>query len=218
MEKTFVITIARGFGTGGKEIATKVAKKFGIHCYENRILTLASEMSGIDELEFSNSNEKMPPQPSGLSFFLQKLPRSNSYIARNEKFVANDKLFQAQQEIITRLSKNESCVIVGKCADDILRYKQNVISLYIEAPREFCLKRTMDSMKTSREVANNTIEQTDKFRTEYYKYYTNGKDWTSVINYDMTLNSEKIGIDECVDLIVAYALKKFSHLDIEVKE
>lgn len=199
----FVVTFARGFGTGGKEIASLLAKDLGIHCYENRILTLASQMSGLDEKLFQSVNEKVRDN-GGFSSFLKGLPRAKSYIARNEKFVSDDKLFEIQSDIIRNLAETESCVIVGKCADYILRDRPNVVSIYIEAPRAFCLKRTMEKMGVTKEVAAATIEQTDKFRADYYKYYTKGNYWTNPVNYDMTLNSEKIGIEDCVKLIKQY--------------
>ena len=92
--ENYVVTFARGFGTGGKEIASKLAKELGIHCYENRILTLASQMSGLDEKLFQEVNEKVRSN-GGFSSFLKGLPRAKSYISRNEKFVSDDKLFEA---------------------------------------------------------------------------------------------------------------------------
>ena len=118
--ENYVVTFARGFGTGGKEIASKLAKELGIHCYENRILTLASQMSGLDEKLFQEVNEKVRSN-GGFSSFLKGLPRAKSYISRNEKFVSDDKLFEYQKQIIENLADTESCVIVGKCADYILR-------------------------------------------------------------------------------------------------
>ena len=214
----FVVTVARGFGSGGKEIASRLAKDLGIHCYENRILTLASQMSGKEKKMFQEVNEKIR-ENGGFSSFLKGLPRAKSYIARNEKFVSDDKLFEYQSKIIRDLAEKESCVIVGKCADYVLdlgpeggdrggdyvlRDKPNVVSIYIEAPRRFCLKRTMENMHVSEEVAHATIERTDKFRADYYKYYTHGNYWTNPVNYDMTLNSERVGIDDCVRIIEQY--------------
>lgn len=200
MSDNYVITFARGFGTGGKEIASKLAKELGIHCYENRILTLASQMSGLDEKLFQEVNEKVRTN-GGFSSFLKGLPRAKSYIARNEKFVSDDKLFEYQKQIIENLADTESCVIVGKCADWVLRGRDNVVSVYIEAPRDFCVKRTMENMGVTEEVANATITHTDKYRADYYEYYTHGNYWTNPVNYDMTLNSEKLGIDGCVKVI-----------------
>lgn len=199
----YVITFARGFGTGGKEIASKLAKELGIHCYENRILTLASQMSGLDEKLFDEVNEKVRTS-GGFSSFLKGLPRSKQYISRNEKFVSDDTLFEYQKKIIENLADTESCVIVGKCADWVLRGRDNVVSIYIEAPRDFCIKRTMEHMGVTEETANATIEHTDKYRADYYKYYTHGNYWTNPVNYDLTLNSEKVGVDNCVKVIEEY--------------
>ena len=202
-----VITFARGFGTGGKAIASQLAKELGIHCYENRILTLASQLSGLDENIFQEVNEKMR-ETSGFSSFLRGLPRSRRYISRNEKFVSDDKLFEYQSEIIKDLAEKESCVIVGKCADYVLKGKPNVVSIYIEAPRAFCVNRTMENMGVTEEVANATIERTDKFRADYYEYYTHGNYWTNPVNYDMTLNSERVGVQNCVKTIEQYLIIK----------
>ena len=203
MSDHYVITFARGFGTGGKEIASKLAKELGIHCYENRILTLASQMSGLDEKLFEEVNEKIR-STGGFSNFLRGLPRAKSYIARNEKFVSDDKLFDYQKQIIENLAETESCVIVGKCADWVLRGRPNVVSIYIEAPRDFCVKRTMEHMGVTEEVANATISHTDKYRADYYEYYTHGNYWTNPVNYDLVLNIEKVGVDNCVLVIKDY--------------
>ena len=201
--ENYVITFARGFGTGGKEIASKLAKELGVHCYENRILTLASQLSGLDEKLFEEVNEKVRTN-GGFSSFLKGLPRSRQYISRNEKFVSDDTLFEYQKKIIENLADTESCVIVGKCADWVLRGRDNVVSIYIEAPRDFCIKRTMEHMGVTEETANATIEHTDKYRADYYKYYTHGNYWTNPVNYDLTLNSEKVGVDNCVKVIKEY--------------
>ncbi len=203
MMSNFVVTFARGFGSGGKAIASKLAADLGIHCYENRILTLASQMSGLDKKMFDEVNEKVRTH-GGFSKLMRGLPRARHYISRNEKFVSDDKLFDFQKQIIENLADTESCVIVGKCADYILRGRDNVVSVYIEAPRDFCIKRTMENMKVSKATAEATIKQTDKFRADYYNYYTHGNYWTNPVNYDMTLNSEKAGIDNCVAVIKEY--------------
>ena len=205
--ENFIVTFARGFGTGGKEIASMLAKDLGIHCYENRILTLASQMSGLDEKLFLDINERIRSN-GGFTGFLKGLPRSRQYIARNEKFVSDDRLFEYQSQIIRNLADQESCVIVGKCADYVLKGRKNVVSIYIEAPRAFCLERTMQRMKVSADVAAATIENTDKYRADYYKYYTKENYWTNPVNYDMTLNSEKVGIAGCVKMIEEYLVMK----------
>ena len=203
----FIVTFARGFGTGGKAIASQLAKDLGIHCYENRILTLASQLSGLPENVFQEVNEKMR-ETGGFTSFLRGITRSKHYITRNEKFVSDDRLFEYQSQIIRELAEKESCVIVGKCADYVLRDKPNVVNIYIEAPRVFCVNRTIANMGVTEAVANATIERTDRFRADYYKYYTHGNYWTNPVNYDLTLNSERVGIENCVKTIEQYLIIK----------
>ena len=201
--ETFVVTLARGFGTGGKEIASRLAKELGIHCYENRILTLASQLSGLDSNLFSEVNEKIR-ETVGFAGFLRGLPRAEQYITKNEDFVSDDALFAYQKQIIENLADSESCVIVGKCADWILRGRENVVRIYVEAARPFCVRRTMEHMGVSEETANNTIARTDRYRADYYRYYTGGGEWTNPVSYDMVLNSEWMGIENSVEMIQYY--------------
>lgn len=203
----FVITVARGFGSGGKQIASKVAEELGIHCYENRILTLASQMSGLDEQLFREVNEKM--REKKVSSFLRGLPITSRPKPEEKEFVSDEKLFEIQKEIIEHLADSESCVIVGKCADWVLRDRKNVVSVYIEAPRRYCVKNVMERMGVNEATAHKSIEQTDKYRAAYYEHYTGGNYWTNPVNYDMTLNSERVGRAGCVKIILDYLKMKF---------
>ncbi|PWL46109.1 MAG: cytidylate kinase-like family protein [Clostridiales bacterium] len=206
MSDHFVITVARGFGSGGKEIASKLAHDLGIHCYENRILTLASQMSGLDEQLFAEVNERL--RKDKYSGLLRGLPRSLKPKAE-ETFVSDDHLFAIQKQIIEQLADTESCVIVGKCADWVLKDRDHVISVYIEAPRSFCLPRIMKKMQVSSDIANLSITKTDQYRAAYYEYYTGGNYWTNPVNYDLTLNSARVGVDNCVTVIKQYLKLKF---------
>ncbi|WP_455717606.1 cytidylate kinase-like family protein [Anaerosporobacter sp.] len=203
----YVITIARGFGSGGKEIATKLAKELQIPCYERQILTMASEMSGIDESEFVSVDEKL--HGSYLVNLLKSVPYNTVVKPTEKDFVSDINLFNIQAEIIRKLAKTESCIIVGKCADYILGTNNNVISVYIEAPRSACVASIMNKMNVTEERAHQLIKKTDKYRSNYYKYYTGGKDWTNPINYDLVLNSYRIGREKCVELIKEYVTIKF---------
>ena len=115
--ENYTITFARGFGTGGKEIASRVAKDLDIHCYENRILTLASQMSGIDRQLFEEANEKIHTKKIGFGTLLHSLPRRNHPEPERNIFASDDQLFEYEKKIIMELSQTESSVIVGKCAD-----------------------------------------------------------------------------------------------------
>lgn len=208
-----VITIARGFGSGGKRIASQIANDLGIHCYENRILTLAAQMSGIDESVMAEVNEKV----RGKNFFqslIVGLPHRSGPKVEGE-FKSDEHIFELQKEIIENLASTESCVIVGKCADWILKDKPNVISVYIEAPRSYCRKTIMDRMQVSAAVADRSIDMTDKYRAEYYKHYTGGNYWTNPVNYDITLNSERVGFDNCVKTIEEFIKIKYPEFEVK---
>ena len=196
----YVITVARGFGSGGKEIARHLSETLGIECYENRILTLASEMSGLDEELFSEVNEKL--RGKKMARLLNALPKTLRPSPRENGFISDDRLFQFQKDIIMRLADTQSCIIVGKCADWILKDRKNVVSVYIEAPRPFCRQRIMMKMGVNAQTADLSISNTDKYRAEYYQYYTGGNYWTNPVNYDIILNSERMGIEGCVQMIL----------------
>lgn len=195
----FIVTIARGYGSGGKEIGSKVAEAYGIQCYERRILTLASQLSGIDEDEFKKVDEKI--REKNWRTILNKLPMVTTSEAMLQKFVSDDLLFEYQAKIIRTLKDSESCVIVGKAADYVLRDCPNVVSVYIEAPREYTRRRIMEKQFVPPDIADNMITRTDKYRADYYAQYTHGNYWTNPVNYDITLNSARLGIDGCVNMI-----------------
>lgn len=198
MGKKFVITIARGFGSGGKEIAHSVAKAMGINCYEHSILTLASQMSGLDRSRFAEADERII-KPSLIHSIKETLsPEPEAH------FVSNDELFGFEAQIMRGLASSESCVIVGKAADYVLKDFDNVFSFYIEAPRAYCLANVMRKMDVTEAEANDLITKTDKYRADFYKYVTKGNYWTNPVNYDLTLNSERMGKENCVKVIKDY--------------
>ncbi len=205
----YVITIARGFGSGGKEIAEKLSNRLGIPWYERQILQMASEQSGIAEGIFAETDEKLKGHK--FSTILKAFP--NKYVVEptNRKFTSDVNLFNIQADIIRFLAKSESCIIVGKCANIILQTCENVVSVYIEAPREACVKSVMNKMGVTEEEAHKLITKTDKYRYDYIKYYTGGKDWRDPVAYDMTLNSDRIGRDNCVKVICDYLKTKFDY-------
>lgn len=206
--KRFVVTIARGFGSGGKYIGEKLGERLGIPCYEKEILTMASEKSGISMEIFAQSDEKL--KRSLLVKELTEIPRSKVLSPQDKAFTSDNNLFAIQTEIIQTLADTQSCIIVGKCADYILRNNNNVLSVYIDAPRRACLNSIMSKMSVSEKEANKLIEKTDKYRADYYKYYTGGRDWLNPTNYHLFLNSDKFGRDACVDILESIIRYKFA--------
>ena len=205
----YVITIARGFGSGGKEIGTRLAKELGIPCYERQLLDMASEYSGINKRQFAEVDEKL--RGSYAMKHLMKIPYTYVVEPSDKDFTSDINLFNIQSEIIKELAKTESFVVIGKCADYVLRDMPNVISVYVEAPYEDCVQTVMDRMQVTESRAKELVRKTDKYRSDYYKYYTRGIDWKNPCNYDITLNSSKVGWDNCVKLIQDYVKLKLGN-------
>lgn len=203
----YVITLARGFGSGGKEVGLKLAQELGINCYEKRILELASEYSGLDKEKFEAVDEKFSSERVRKA--LKKKPASDELVSPvYKRFDSDIQLFNIQAHIIRKLAESESCIIVGKCADHILADYPNVISIYIESPRETCRNWVMEKYKCRSDEADRMIYQTDMYRAEYYKYYSGGEEWTNVTNYDLTVNTGRTGLDGAIRLIKFYLQDK----------
>lgn len=204
----YVITIARGFGSGGKEIGSKLAARLGIPCYESQILKMASDESGLNEALFSQVDEKLNVEGRVRSY-LRRVPFEKVATPSMKEFTSDINLFNIQSQIIRHLANSESCIIIGKCADYVLRKYPNVLSVYIEAPRSTCVNSIMNKMGVTEAEAHKLIEKTDKYRADYYKYYTHGGYWTNPVNYDLTLNSDRVGRDKCVDVLEQFLKIKF---------
>ena len=199
--KTFTVTIARGFGSGGKSIGEELARMLGIPCYEDELKRMAVVESGVSEELLEETDERLAGsrvQQRLHSFIHRYNPRPE-----RKEFASQDYIFDIQKKIILSLVEKESCIIIGKCADYILSGRDNVLSVYVDAPRSACVKSICLRMGVDEKDANALIESTDRYRAAYYKYYTGGRDWTNPTNYDMFLNSDKLGRDKCARLINA---------------
>lgn len=197
----FVITIARGYGSGGKTIGKALAEKLGVNCYDREILHLASDDSGINEELFHNADEKV----SGNLFGLKKGIYTGKLISPEDNdFVSDQNLFNYQAKIIKEKASSESCIIIGRAADYILRTYPNVISVNIQSPLEVCVSEIVERSSLSAKEAEKKILKIDKYRSDFYKYYT-GRDWRDTNNFDICLNSSRIGWDKCVDAIIGFA-------------
>lgn len=205
--KNYVITIARGFGSGGKDVGNRLSKELGIPCYEREILDMASEQTGLNVGVFMQVDEKL--RRRAILKNLQTVQTSYAVEPTEKDFVSDENLFFIQAEIIRTLAQSQSCIIVGKCADYILKDCDNVISVYVEAPRAACVEEIMRKLNVSERRAHQLIKTTDTYRANYYRYYTRGRDWTNPINYDMTLNSDRIGRENCVKIIRNYVDIRF---------
>lgn len=201
-----VVTIARQYGSGGKTIGAMLAKEMGVNCYSQEILAMASEESGINERLFGKIDERL-----NVPSWFKPLKRpydGQLFSPASNNFVSDENLFNFQAKVIKDLAASESCVIIGRCADYILKDYPNVISVFVHADREFCIERAMERNSMTRKEMIKFIEKTDKYRGDFCKYYT-GRDWTDARNYDLSLNSAKLGFEKCVEEIQSYMKIRF---------
>lgn len=195
-----VITIARGFGSGGRTIGKMLAQRLAIDYYDMELLRLASEESGINLDLFGRADETVK-----LGFF-KKYNRNygdRPVPPSSMDFTSDDNLFQYQAKVIRDLAEKQSCVIIGRCADHILKDKDNVLRLYFYADEEVCVKTVTKLYGVHEKDAADRIASIDRARAAYYKYYT-GKRWDDVCNYDLCINTGKIGFEKAVDVVIAY--------------
>lgn len=206
MNKNFVITIARQYGSGGRTVGEMLAKKLNIHYYDKELMKLASEDSGINEALFVNADEKV--KNTSLFRIAKKVYGGELIPPESDDFTSNDNLFNYQAKIIRMLAETESCVIMGRCADFVLKDYDNVLSVFVHAPHDFCMEQAAKKHSMNEHELEKFLAKTDKKRADYYKYHT-GREWTDARNYDLCLDSSKLGYERCVDEIIAYMNVRF---------
>jgi len=206
MEEKVIITIARQFGSGGKTIGQMLADSLGINCYERELIRMASDDSGISEALFGQNDERIRTN----SFFKYKNIYKGELISpESAGFTSSANLFNYQAKIIKELAERGSCVIIGRCADFILKDYPNVVSVFVHADKDFCHKMAVDRVSVPEKELDKYIEKIDNYRGEYYKAHT-GKEWYDLRNYDLCLDSGKLGFDKCVEEIKSYIDVRFS--------
>ena len=196
-----IITIGREFGSGGREIGELIADHYKIKCYDKDLLARVARESGFCQEMLENHDER----PTN-SFMYNLVMDTYSFGYNSSSFVdmpISHKVFLAQFDTIKKIANNESCVIVGRCADYALSDYPNAINVFIHADKEFKINRIAEQMNLSKEDAEDLITKTDKHRSSYYNYYTSKK-WGSSQSYDLTLDSSKLGIEGCVAMILKF--------------
>lgn len=204
MNKT-VITVARGYGSGGRTMGKLLAEDLRIKYYDREILRLASDESGINESLFGAADEKL--KGTALFRIAKKAYHGEIIPPDNDDFVSNHNLFNYQAKVIKDLAEEESCVIIGRCADYILKDCQQVIRLYCYAPLEDCIKRVKEVSGLDEKESIKKIHTIDSHRAEYYKYYT-GKDWNDARNYDLCLNTASMSYEQLIKVVKGYIREK----------
>ncbi len=204
----YVITIAREKGSGGYDIARRLSDKLGIPFYDRKLLRIASDVSGINEQLFGEVDERLGKRE--MLHAAQKVYTGEVLPPDSDNYTSQQNLFQFQAKIITELAETSSCIIVGRCANYILKGKPYLMRAFVHAPIEARIARVATySLAWSEADIRKYICDQDKNRSEYYSFYT-GEDWRDASNYDISLDSGALGEDGCVDRIIQ-AIPVFAH-------
>lgn len=202
----YVITIARGYGSGGRTIGKMLANELGISYYDRELLRIASDESGINESLFAKADEKLK---NSLLFKVAKNVYKGELIGPDsDEFVSNDNLFNYQAKVLKQLAEKESFVVIGRCADFILKDYKNVIRIFVHAPLDSCIDTISNMSSMSRKEAEQVITKTDKHRSDYYYHYT-GHEWNNATNYDLCLNTKELDFEKCVEIVKQFKNIKF---------
>ncbi len=196
----FIITIARETGSGGRNIAAKLSERLDIPFYDRDLLRLASDVSGIREGLFGESDEHIGKLE--MMTAAKKIYSGEVLPPDDDDFISTKNLFEFQAKVIKELASScGSCIIVGRCADYLLAGRTDVLRVFIHAPLEKRKKNVAYySLAWSEKEIARYISREDKRRAAYYRYYT-GNDWRDAGHFDISLDSSELGEDGCVDTI-----------------
>ena len=200
MDKKVIITIGRQFGSGGHEIGEKLAMKLGIKFYDKELLKLIAKESGLCEKVLESYDEK--PTNSLLYSIVMDVYPSVMYSGPT----IDQQIYQASYDTIRKLS-DESCVIVGRCADYILRDCPELVSIFVHASTDFRVDRVTKEYHVTDAKAKDMLNKTDKKRASYYNFQSEKK-WGMASSYNLCLDSSVLGIDNSVDLVLDYIKRR----------
>ena len=192
--KNIVITISREYGSGGRYIGKLVAEKLGIQLYDKQFVEKLAEDTGLSEKYIEDNEQKRT--------FLEIL--NNGYYSGLNN---SDDLFIKESELIKEVADKESCVIVGRCADFILKDKENILKIFIDSSLQDKINRATEYYNLDKNKAQKEIKRINKLRENHYKYYTE-RDWKNPSNYDICINSDSLGIENAANLICELVNKK----------
>ena len=189
--KSRIITISREFGSGGRTIGKKTAEALGIACYDQELISKFAEESGFTEDYVKECGE----DSKNMGWFM------NAFAGRVSGSVSpQEHLWLAQRKVILELAKKESCVIVGRCADYVLRERSDVLKAFIHAAPEKRAARIVTVYGETAEAPEKRIRDKDKRRAAYYEFYTDMK-WGQAEHYHIALDAGVLGIDACVNIL-----------------
>ncbi len=199
MEKKVIITIGRQFGSGGYDVGKLLAQKLGIEFYDKELLGRAAKESGINPELFARADEQ-PTNSFLYSMSLGTVGLHTGFMATPD-YLTNDKLFALQSDTIRSIAAEHSCVIIGRCADYVLRDQPGLVSVFVHADLERRVARVRERMgEMTAEQARQMIKKTDRRRASYYNYFTD-RNWGGVDNYDLSVDAGRVGVEGAVAMI-----------------
>ena len=200
--ENFVIAITRTSGSGATSIGRILAKNLGVELYDRNLLRLASDDSGISQELFARADED---QKQSLLFRVsQKVYTGGLIPPEREDFTSNNNLFNYQAKVLQELADVSSYVVIGRAADYVLRDKPNLVRVFIYASREICIEKEMNRQKIDWKKADRFISKTDKYRRDYYRYFT-GQEWENMRNYDLCINTTALTFEQAAKAIEDFA-------------
>lgn len=197
-EKT-VITLARQYGSRGREIGQRISDLTGAKFYDNNLITLAAEKTGMSSEKLAMADEKVPNSilytlATGSSMFANTVSPSTIQ-------PVNDKLFFVQSDIIRELAARSSSVFVGRCADSVLEGTPHLFRVFLYADFESRVEEIARRHNMSKSEAKSIVVKTDRHRANYYNYYT-GRKWGKTENYDLMLSTDRLTTDQAAQIII----------------
>lgn len=199
--KHTVITIARSYGSGGRTLGKLLSEELGIPCYDRELLRMASEKSGINEALFGKVDEQVKSSP--LFRGKRKIYSGEVLLPDDSRYLSDENLFNIQAQVMKELAEKESCIIIGRAADFVLKDYDHVIKLFFYAPKEDCVKRVMSQNGGTEKDTVEKIEKFDKVRYDYCKYHT-GREWNDARNYDFCLNTSSMSYEKLIQVVKDY--------------
>lgn len=206
----FILAITRTCGSGATTISKMLAAEYGIALYDRQLLRLASEDSGINEALFLEADEKV--KNTILYHVSKKVYNGELIPPESDNFTSDNNLFNYQAKVLRNLAEIESYIVIGRCGDYILRDRKDMISIFLTADEDVCTQHVMERLVCSKKEAKKYIARNNKFRSDYYAYHT-GRKWRNPDNYDLCLNTGKLGYKKTVEIIKNYVSLRLSELD-----
>lgn len=208
-QERVVITVGRQFGSGGRVFARKLAERFGMRYYDKELLSEAARQSGLAREFFEKSDERAPSFVDGLFSFAAGL-NPLSYF-QGSTAIGDDSIYRAQSDFIRHLAtQGGSCVIVGRSADYVLRDDPRLVSIFVHASEEDCIRRICDrEPELTPDKARARMNRVNRLRANYYNFYTD-KTWGGAASYDLTFNTSLLSMDHLVDLTAEYIRRRFN--------